>query len=368
MRWSFKIARLAGIDIRIHLTFLLFLAWIAFAYYDQGGSPAAAQAVIFILALFGCVLLHEFGHAFAARFFGVRTPDITLLPIGGVARLQRMPEHPMQELIVALAGPAVNVLIAIVLILGFGVQPDFGSVEHMGDPAAGQLAKLAAVNVSLVFFNLIPAFPMDGGRVLRALLAMRMNYARATQIAAGIGQALAFAFGLVGVFHNPMLIFIALFIYFGAQQEATLAAIKDLARCVSVYDVMVSPVTRLPFYATIDNAVTALMRTQQPAFPVVDSTERVLGMLTRDDMIAAWKRYGADTQVADVMQRDVPVVHPYAPLSEAFSLMQECGCPALPVADRFGRLVGLITVEQAGELMLINSLRPRISPPIWRHA
>lgn len=368
MRWSLKIARVAGIDVRIHLTFLLFLAWIAFAYHGQGGPAAAAQAVIFILALFGCVLLHEFGHALAARLFGVRTPDITLLPIGGVARLQRMPEHPVQELVVALAGPAVNVLIAAILMLGFGAQPDFGSIEHMDDPSGGLLAKLAAVNISLVLFNLIPAFPMDGGRVLRALLALRMNYARATHIAAGIGQALAVGFGFVGLFHNPMLIFIALFIYFGARQEAALAVMKELARDLSVYEAMLSPVVRLPFYANIEEAVGTLLRTHQPAFPVVDAGERVIGLLTRDDMISAWKRYGADARVGDVMQRDVPFVHPHAPLSEAFATMQECGCPALPVADRFGRLVGLVGIENAGELLLVNSLRPRFELPVWRHA
>src|SRR5437016_9212220 len=228
MRWSIKIARISGIEVRIHVTFLLFLAWIGFTYYQVGGSAAAAEGVLFILALFGCVLLHEFGHALAARAFGIRTPDITLLPIGGVARLQRMPDKPWQELAVAVAGPLVNVVIAAVLIFVLGRRAEFQSLQHLEQPGIEMLAKLASVNISLVLFNLIPAFPMDGGRVLRSVLAMTMNYARATQVAAWIGQGLAFVFGFIGLFSNPMLIFIAFFIFLGAQQEAAIDETRAL--------------------------------------------------------------------------------------------------------------------------------------------
>src|SRR5206468_11477072 len=169
-------------------------------------------------------LLHEFGHALAARAFGIHTPDITLLPIGGVARLQRMPDQPWQELVVAIAGPLVNVVIAVVLIFVLGRHAPFEHLEDLQRPGVGMLAKLASVNISLVLFNLIPAFPMDGGRVLRSLLAMALPYSRATQIAAWIGEALAFVFGFVGLFTNPMLIFIAFFILLGAQQEAAMYA------------------------------------------------------------------------------------------------------------------------------------------------
>ena len=172
MRWSIRIARIAGTEVRIHLTFLLFLAWIGFSYYHVGGAAAAIPGVLFVLALFGCVLLHEFGHALAARAFGIPTPDITLLPIGGVVRLQRMPDKPWQELIVAIAGPLVNVVIAAALIFFLGRPADLEHVEQVQQPGVGMLAKLASVNVMLVLFNLIPAFPMDGGRVLRSLLAM----------------------------------------------------------------------------------------------------------------------------------------------------------------------------------------------------
>ena len=159
MRWSIKVARIAGTDVRIHLTFLLFLAWIGFSYYSAGGAAAAVPGVLFVLALFGCVLLHEFGHALAARAFGIPTPDITLLPIGGVARLQRMPDKPWQELVVAIAGPLVNVVIAAVLILFFGQPADLEHVEQVEQPGVGMIAKLTSVNVMLVLFNLNSAEP-----------------------------------------------------------------------------------------------------------------------------------------------------------------------------------------------------------------
>jgi Zn-dependent protease len=230
MRSSLKVASIFGIEVRIHLTFLLFLVWIWFSYYQIAGFAGAVQGVLFILALFACVLLHEFGHAFAARGFGIETPDITLLPIGGVARLSRIPEKPWQELVVAIAGPLVNVVIAAALISVIHGSAALEQLEYLESPRIELLAKLASVNVMLVLFNLIPAFPMDGGRVLRALLAMAMPYAQATQIAAWIGQGLAVVFGIFGLFGNPLLIFIAFFIFVGAQQEAAMARSKGPPR------------------------------------------------------------------------------------------------------------------------------------------
>jgi Zn-dependent protease/CBS domain-containing protein len=366
MRWSIKIARIAGIEVRIHITFLLFLAWIGLSYYRIGGTPAAAAGVLFILTLFACVLLHEFGHALAARAFGIPTPDITLLPIGGVARLQRMPDKPWQELVVAIAGPLVNVVIAAALIFLLDRRADFEDLGRLQMPEIDLLAKLASVNISLVLFNLIPAFPMDGGRVLRSLLAMALPYSRATQIAAWIGQALAFVFGFVGLFTNPMLIFIAFFIFLGAQQEAAMAQMKDLSWNVPVSEAMVTHLVRLPHLATLDEAVEALLRTSQHEFPVVDDADRLLGVLTRDDMIAALKRHGPATPVVDVMRRDLPAVRSNDPFDEAFRLMQESAFPALPVVDRHGRFVGLITPENIGEMMLVHSLRPHDGRPVWR--
>ena len=366
MRWSIRIARIAGTEVRIHITFLLFLMWIGFSYYRAGGAAAAIPGVLFVLALFGCVLLHEFGHAFAARAFGISTPDITLLPIGGVARLQRMPDKPWQELIVAIAGPLVNVAIAGALVLFLGSSGGLESIERVEHPGIGMLEKLASVNWMLVLFNLIPAFPMDGGRVLRSLLAMVLPYRQATQIAAWIGQALAFAFGFLGLFSNPLLIFIALFIFLGAQQEAALAQMKDISLNLRVGEAMVTHLVKLPPLATLEDAVEALLRTSQHEFPVVDEDERALGVLTRDGLIAALKHHGPATQVASVMQRDLPTLHADEPFEKAFRLMQESAFPALPVVDRQGRLRGLITPENIGELMMVSALLPRGGQPAWR--
>ena len=226
MSWSLNIGKVAGTVVRIHLTFLLFLAWIFAASYASNGKAAAFDGLVFMVLLFLCVLLHEFGHIFTARAFGVATPYVTLLPIGGVAQLERIPEEPWEEFLIAIAGPLVNVAIAIVLVLAFGatLQPSAASaVDNMAIPLVN---RLAAVNVFLAVFNLIPAFPMDGGRVLRALLASKFGFVRATEIAASIGQVVAFALGFIGLMYNPILIFIAIFVYLAAASEAHMVALR----------------------------------------------------------------------------------------------------------------------------------------------
>jgi Zn-dependent protease/CBS domain-containing protein len=357
MSWSIPIARIAGIQLRIHITFLLLIGWLALLYYNAGGAAVAAGGVIFILLLFLCVVLHEFGHALAAKYFGINTPDITLLPIGGVARLARMPEEPKQELIIAIAGPAVNVVIALCLFLVIGFRGDLDPRTAMssGDP----LASLLKINVWLVLFNLLPAFPMDGGRILRALLATRMRYARATQIAATVGQAFAFVFGFIGLFSNPLLIFIALFVYIGASQEAALAQMKDISRRFPVSSAMVRDFRSLPHTATLEEATDALLATSQHDFPVIDESGSVAGVLTRQDLIGALRKNDPSIRVGDVMRRDIPIVTTGTPFDEAFRIMQENNLPAVPVLDGMKRLVGLLTPENVTELMMIHSALPK---------
>ena len=364
MSWSFPIGKLFGSEIRIHVTFLLLLAWIGISHYQQGGAQAAVQGLAFILALFACVVAHEFGHALAARRYGIRTPDITLLPIGGLARLQRMPEKSGQEIVVALAGPAVNVVIALVLILIMNARFDMQALQQLDNPALSFMARLASVNIFLVLFNLIPAFPMDGGRVLRALLALRFSRTQATNIAARIGQALAFVFGFVGLLGgNPLLIFIAIFVYLAATAEAQSVGLQDVSRSLGVRDGMITRFETLGPQATIGEAAELLLRTTQHEFPVVDASGKLRGVLTRSSMVQALSKTGSATPVFDAMTSDIPVVSAMSRLEEALKLMQGRSAPAVGVVDPGGRLVGYITPENIGELMMVENaglgLRPR---------
>jgi CBS domain-containing protein len=260
----------------------------------------------------------------------------------------------MQELIIAAAGPAVNVVIALAaFVVG-------GSFVYPPTLEGQSLATvLVTINVLLLLFNLLPAFPMDGGRVLRALLAMRMTYARATQVAATIGQGFAFLFGFMGLFGNPFLIFIALFVYIGASQEAALAQMKDISRNFPVSSAMVRDFRTLPKSATLGEATDALLATSQHDFPIVGENGTVEGILTRHDLIKALRRDDSSLRVGDVMRRDVPSVTTGTRFEEAFRIMQECDCPAVPVLDSMKRLVGLLTPENVTELMMVHSALPR---------
>src|SRR6266567_2026351 len=299
MLWSINIGSIAGTAIRVHVTFVLFLAWIAISSWVTAGPAAAWTSIAFMLLLFACVLAHEFGHIFVARYFGVTTPTVTLLPIGGVAQLERIPEKPSEEFLVAIAGPLVNVVIAVVLIVLFGASLDASSLAGVDKSTVSMLDRLAAVNLFLVVFNLIPAFPMDGGRVLRAILASRLGYARATEIAASIGQFVAFGLGFLGLFGNPLLIFIAIFVYLAAASEAQLVAVRAMSRGVPVGAAMITQFATLPPDAPIDHAIETLLHTSQSEFPVLDGTGRPAGVLGRSDPIRALKQFGPDARVAD---------------------------------------------------------------------
>jgi len=359
MSWSINIGSIAGTAIRIHFTFLMFLAWIVIATWAQGGSAAALDGLAFMLLVFACVLAHEFGHIFAARAFGVETPDVTLLPIGGVARLARIPEKPSEEFLVAIAGPLVNVAIAIVLVVVFGAAVSEKSLVTLDSAHVAMTDRLAAVNIFLVLFNMIPAFPMDGGRVLRALLALRLGHVRATEIAATIGQLTAFGLGFIGLFWNPMLIFIAIFVYLAAASESQLVAIRAMSRDVPVAAAMMTEFSTLTPEEHIDTAVETLLRTSQSEFPVIDAGHRLVGLLGRHDMIRALKELGPDARVAAAMATGIPTIGHRRCLEEAFRLLQEKSVPAVGVTDTLGRLVGLITSETVGEMLMVREALPK---------
>ena len=303
MTWSWKLARVAGIDLYVHATFLMVIAWIALVHWNQSHRiQAVVEGVGFILALFACIVLHELGHALTARRYGIRTRDITLLPIGGVARLERMPDEPIEELWVALAGPAVNVVIALLLFAWLQASGLWESVDRLGVAIGGFAERIMIANVFLAGFNLLPAFPMDGGRALRALLATRMEYTRATQRAALIGQGMAIFFGFLGLQGNPMLIFIALFVWIGAGQEASLAQMKSSLAGIPVRKAMLTHFRTLIPANTLGDAVDLLLTGSQQDFPVV-SDGRVEGMLTRKNLVAALTHAGRNARVGDHMER-----------------------------------------------------------------
>jgi len=367
MLWSLTVARIAGTAVRIHVTLLLFLVWIWYAYYRQGGTEAAWEGVIFVSLLLLCVLLHEFGHVFAARAFGVKTPDITLWPFGGIASLERIPEKPSQEFIVAIAGPLVNVVIAGALMVYLGsTSVDMQALTKIEDPATSMIVKLAGANIFLVLFNLIPAFPMDGGRVLRALLATRYSFGRATELAAMVGQGFAVLFGILGIFGNPMLVVIAVFVFLAASAEAGHAQLRDVSRGALVSDAMITQFRALPTHATVDEAATALIQTTQKEFPIVDGAGKLRGVLTRDAMIRALKEKGPQCPVLEATESDIPTVSARATLESAIKVLQESRAPAIGATDSSDRLIGLLTAENLGEMMMVRAARPKDYEGPWR--
>jgi Zn-dependent protease/CBS domain-containing protein len=354
MKWSWKIGEYAGIGVYIHATFLLIILWVGLSHWLAGKTLEATLAgLAFVMALFACVLLHEFGHALTAKKYGIKTRDITLLPIGGVARLERMPDDPKQELWVALAGPAVNVVIAVALFVWLLVTNGFEPLSNLSMVSGSFVERLMFVNVALVLFNLLPAFPMDGGRVLRALLATKMEYTRATQIAAGIGQGMAFLFGLAGLFSNPFLLFIAFFVWIGAAQESSMVQMKSAIGGIPVKLAMLTDFRTLAPSDTLSRAIELILSGSQQDFPVVENG-RVVGVLTRNDLLLALAKRGQDTPVTEVMQREFQVVDSAEMLETAFQRLQACACHTLPVV-RNGELAGLVTMDNVGEFMMIQS-------------
>jgi Zn-dependent protease len=354
MKWSIKVGRLFGIDVFIHFTFLLLLGFLAFVYWrNTQRIEAAIVGVGFFIALFGCVLLHELGHALMARRYGIKTRDITLLPIGGVARLEKMPEKPMQEFWVALAGPAVNVVIAAGLFAWLWLTRTLVPVEELSVTGGSLLERLMIVNLFLVAFNLLPAFPMDGGRVLRALLAMRLGRRRATAIAANIGQGMAILFGIVGFLHNPFLIFIAIFVFLGAQAEAGAVEMQSALEGLRVRDGMMTRFRALSTQDSLSKAVEELLAGSQQDFPVLENSAPV-GILRRNDLVKALSEGRREATVGEVMCRQCETVDELSPLKQAVESMHARQCASVPVS-RGGAVVGMLTLENINEMLMINS-------------
>ncbi len=364
---SIKLFRVAGIDIKMHITFPLILVWgaLQFGLLRGQGLTGAFFGVVVTLLLFAIVVLHELGHSFAARYFGVQTRQIVLLPLGGVAQLEQIPEKAWQEFVIAIAGPAVNFVLAVLLfpLLGtFNANPGslIAALQNLdvGSPAA-LLAYLYVTNLSLAIFNLIPAFPLDGGRVLRALLASRLPYPTATRIAVSIGQTLAFLLGLWGFLGGGfVLILIAAFIYFGASQEGSLVQVRSVLRDVRVGQAFSRQVQVLAANDPIRRAVDLTLQSFQSDFPVLDQG-RLVGLLTSADLLTAISRRGDALPVREVMRTNIRTTTPNEDLFTVQQKLAESGLDALPVLEQ-EQLIGVLTSRDLNEVYRLLSVNPQL--------
>jgi len=356
---SIQLFRVFGIRIGASpswfLVLFLMIYWLS-SYFqrvltDSSNTTAFVVAVAATLLFFLSLLLHELGHALTARRFGIATRDIVLLPIGGVARLERMPEKPGQEMLVAVAGPAVNVAIAALLVLFMTLTGRPIDLDHFGD---GLIGSLLLVNVLMLLFNLIPAFPMDGGRVLRALLALRLPYLRATKIASAVGQGAALLLGVAGLFYfnNWMLAFVALFVFLAAGEERALVQTRASLTGLPVRAAMLTDFRHLEVGEPLRRAVEYLMTGSQQDFPVLDGGE-LRGVLTRAGLVAALERRGPDVPVEEAMSPNPSSADAGEPLEGVVSRMRGRDSSVVPVLEQ-GRLVGLVTVDNVGDLLLVR--------------
>lgn len=355
MKGALHIGTVSGIRISIHWTFLILIGWIVFSNLKAGRSASeAGWSVLFILSLFVCVTLHELGHALMAKKFRIKTASITLLPIGGVAQMENIPEKPKEELLIALAGPAVNLVISLLLLLFISPAVALEQTENMQVVGPGNFwVALMIVNIWLAVFNLIPAFPMDGGRVFRALLAFRMNRTRATRIAAGLGQLLAIGFIFLGFYLNPFLIFIGLFIFLGAQAEAEQTQTQSLLKGFLVKDALLKEIPAIEAGESIRQAITHLLGSQNKYF-LVNNAGRPEGTLSRDEIIRALQESGADSPVSKAMRQGILFLAPDMPIEEAWKKMRQEAHPFALVGSA-DHIAGAIDEENIVEFVMIRS-------------
>ena len=353
MKWSWKIARIAGIDIYIHATFFLLIYFVGITYWNQHGTLSAVVAGIgFILALFVCVVLHELGHSLTARRYGIQTRNITLLPIGGMASLEKMPEDPRQEIHVALAGPAVNFIIALALYAYLLLSNTPVDTAEISVTSGNYLYTLMVMNIFLGVFNLLPAFPMDGGRVLRAFLALRMDHALATQKAAAVGQSLALGLGLLGVIYNPFLVLIAVFIWFGAAMENSTEQMKSVLADATVRHAMLREFHSLSPEDTLSKAVELTLAGSQKDFPV-GYHNHLTRILHHSDLIKGLQEKGEHARISELPLQDILTADINEPLNALVERMQGNRSLMICIMDN-GQVAGLLNLDNILELIKIH--------------
>jgi Zn-dependent protease/CBS domain-containing protein len=366
MKWSLRIGRIGGIGIYIHFTFFLFFGWLLFMQMTLGFRTIDVLFyAAFVAAAFTCIVLHELGHAFMAKRFNIGTKDITLLPIGGVARLEKMPQEPKQEFLIAVAGPAVNIVIASclfsVLLLTENFQPllqilyQFFSQPKVPHSFIELLESLMAVNLWFVLFNMVPAFPMDGGRVARALLASQMNFVKATHIAATFGQVMAVFFVFLGLTDARfiILIFIGVFVWIGAAQEKQMARVKTAFAGILVGKAMLTEYRTLWPTDTLSRVVELILRGAQHDFPVVED-KRIVGIVTRSHLISSLAKFDQNTPISEIMKTNFPTLNSGDSLESVLPRFQESELPILPVVHN-DHLIGVLSMENVAEFLMIES-------------
>jgi Zn-dependent protease len=359
MKGSLRIARIAGIDVRVHFTFVFILMLGAMQFGGTQGMRGALFGVVSVLSLFFCVTLHELGHSLVAQHFGVRVREILLLPIGGLARLLREPTRPLHELLIALAGPLVNVVIACVLygvLRSHHVEWDdsywVNALEHPDSNAL--LSSLFLSNVSLAAFNLLPALPMDGGRVLRAVLSFFLVKRRATIIAATVGQVLALGLAALGVASNMnlALVLIGAFVFFGATEEKAASRAGEVLSELSAGEVCCGTSDTLSPADVLGDVVDHSLRSAQTTFPVVYGSD-LIGLVLREEAMNAAMRLGLRASVAHVIRRDLPVCAASTPLVEVRDRIAETGLPVVVVDGQ--RLLGVLSAEDVVRISRVSA-------------
>lgn len=358
MKGVLKLGKVSGIGIEVHWTFTLLLLWVAFLEVQRGGNTTSILVnMALVIVLFFCVVLHELGHALTAKRFGIKTKQITLLPIGGVASLEKIPEKPAQELLVALAGPAVNVLIAFILLLFIPIQSYLGldveAVDKLVNAPDAQtfLFFLFIANLMLVVFNMIPAFPMDGGRVFRALLSFQLGRVKATEIAAGLGQILAVLFFVLGLMLNPFLILIALFIFFGAYGENQMVKQGALLKGHLVEEAMLTNITILAPSTSVEEVIAIILKGTEKHFLVAEENE-ILGTVDHKVIL----KYAKESQrpVSEIMKKEVQQVESSTEIMSAFEKLAKVKNGLLAVTKN-KELVGAIDRTNIGEFILLQT-------------
>lgn len=360
MEWSYKIGTVYGIPLRLHITFpMLIIAYAALFGYEYG-LMAAFRGSILILLLFACVVLHELAHSRQAQRYGVKVRDVTLLPIGGVSNMEHIPENPQQELRIAIAGPAISFVIGIVLLminLAVGLPIFDFNFEKIATSSSYIFVYLAWINIFLAFFNLLPAFPMDGGRVIRAYLAQRMSYIKATHIAATIGKIFAIIFGIVGFVINPILIFIAFFVYLGASSEEQSVMVGESLKGLRVKDVMNAQCVTIPAETSLLALVEKIFHGTCRGVILVTEEDQYVGLASQENILSAIHEHGLDIEVGKIAKRDLPTVSPEDKLDDIYRKMQRDQQRAYAVTDR-RELVGIISLEDLGRAYaLVAALR-----------